>query len=412
MAQTAQQLLAPIAQLADQRQKTEGYKSALAQILDSGQPDACREFVNHMLTDEVPLVISRQLLLLFAQGIARLPPAAHVQVATAALEKLQPRVVSFEDSCVLLREDLAAALEREEEWSRAAQVLSGIDLESGGRALEAAYKLRQNIKIAMLYLEDDDPVNAEMYIKKAAALISSCKDEALELQYKTCYARILDSKRRFLEAAMRYYELSQSRPSAACELKMDEDDRDTALRSAITCTILAPAGPQRSRMLAALYKDERSTKFSDLFPFLQKVYLERILDRSEVEAFSRGLKPHHLALLPGGGTVLDRSVVQHNLAAASRLYANIGTDQLGGLLGVAAEEAEALAADMVAEGRMPGSIDQVDRLIHFGAKVEVEALLRWDDSIRAACAKVGELLDSVTALGLVGPGQAAAGGSR
>lgn len=29
------------------------------------------------------------------------------------------------------------------------------------------------------------------------------------MQYKTCYARILDSKRRFLEAATRYYELSQ-----------------------------------------------------------------------------------------------------------------------------------------------------------------------------------------------------------
>lgn len=32
---------------------------------------------------------------------------------------------------------------------------------------------------------------------------------ALELQYKTCYARVLDSKRRFLQAATQYYELSQ-----------------------------------------------------------------------------------------------------------------------------------------------------------------------------------------------------------
>lgn len=31
----------------------------------------------------------------------------------------------------------------------------------------------------------------------------------LELKYKSCYARILDSKRRFLEAATRYYDLSQ-----------------------------------------------------------------------------------------------------------------------------------------------------------------------------------------------------------
>ncbi len=35
------------------------------------------------------------------------------------------------------------------------------------------------------------------------------QNQELELQYKTCYARILDAKRRFLEAATRYYDLSQ-----------------------------------------------------------------------------------------------------------------------------------------------------------------------------------------------------------
>ena len=35
----------------------------------------------------------------------------------------------------------------------------------------------------------------------------------LELQYKTSYARIQDAKRRFLEAATRYYELSQASAS-------------------------------------------------------------------------------------------------------------------------------------------------------------------------------------------------------
>ena len=41
--------------------------------------------------------------------------------------------------------------------------------------LDGEYKLRQNIKIAMLYLEDDDAVSAEMFIKKAATLIASSK---------------------------------------------------------------------------------------------------------------------------------------------------------------------------------------------------------------------------------------------
>ena len=41
--------------------------------------------------------------------------------------------------------------------------------------VDAEYKLEKNIKIAMLYLEDDDAVNAETFIKKAASLITGTK---------------------------------------------------------------------------------------------------------------------------------------------------------------------------------------------------------------------------------------------
>ncbi len=43
------------------------------------------------------------------------------------------------------------------------------------RMVDAEYKLEKNIKIAMLYLEDDDAVNAETFIKKAASLITNTK---------------------------------------------------------------------------------------------------------------------------------------------------------------------------------------------------------------------------------------------
>ena len=46
---------------------------------------------------------------------------------------------------------------------------------SGARTVDASYKLSKSIKIAMLYLEDDDSVSAEMFIKKASSLIGSCK---------------------------------------------------------------------------------------------------------------------------------------------------------------------------------------------------------------------------------------------
>ncbi len=47
----------------------------------------------------------------------------------------------------------------------------------------------------------------------------------LELQYKSCYARILDAKRRFLEAATRYYDLSQSSSGAADAPKVRRSHR-------------------------------------------------------------------------------------------------------------------------------------------------------------------------------------------
>ena len=40
---------------------------------------------------------------------------------------------------------------------------------------------------------------------------SQClQSRALEMQYKSSYVRILDAKRRFLEAATSYYDLSQA----------------------------------------------------------------------------------------------------------------------------------------------------------------------------------------------------------
>lgn len=395
MAGTAPSDLGAISQNPDQKAKTEQYRSALHTFLASGHVEACKAFVDHMLTDDVPLVISRQLLQVFAQEICKLPAAVHRPVASYALEHIQPRVVSFEEPVTHLRENLALLLEREEDWSRAAQTLAGIDLDSGLRNVDTQYKLSKNIKIAMLYLEDEDSVNAEVYIKKAAALIGSCKDDCLELQYKTCYARILDSKRRFLEAALRYYELSSMGARTVGGTMIGEDDLAQALGSAITCTILAAAGAQRSRMLSTLYKDERSCHLP-VFPFLEKMYLERVLRRDEVLTFAGTLKAHQMAELSDGSTVLDRAVMQHNLLSASKLYKNISIQELGNLLGVPMAKAEALAADMIKEGRLPGSIDQVEALIRFDDKVE--PLLQWDDQIACVCNQVNAIMDDFVAV--------------
>lgn len=134
--------------------------------------------------------------------------------------------------------------------------------------------------------------------------------------------------------------------------------------AAVQCAILAGAGPQRSRTLAILYKDER-THHLPSFPILEKTYLDRLIRADQVTEFFATLKPHHRAQLADGTTVLDRAIREHNVLAVSKIYNNISFDELAALLSVSSETAEAIACQMISENRMVGSIDQVEKIISF-----------------------------------------------
>ncbi|XXG81348.1 hypothetical protein AAC387_Pa09g2008 [Persea americana] len=392
--------LASAALIADQRQKIEQYKLILASVLASNDITQAKKFIDHMVSDDVPLVVSRQLLQTFAQDLGRLQPESQKEIAHYALAQIQPRVVSFEEQVLVIREKLAELYESEQQWSKAAQMLSGIDLDAGIRMLDETYKLSKCVQIARLYLEDDDAVNAEVFINKASFLVSNSPHEVLSLQYKVCYARILDLKRKFLEAALRYYDISQIEKRQIEDELIDEEALEQALSAAVTCTILAAAGPQRSRVLATLYKDERCSKLK-IYPILQKVYLERILRKPEIDAFAEELKPHQKALLPDNFTVLDRAMIEHNLLSASKLYTNISFEELGTLLGIAPQKAEKIASRMICEDRMRGSIDQVEAVIHF--EDVTEELQQWDHQIVSLCQALNDVLDGMAKKGLAIP---------
>lgn len=386
--------------ITDQRQKIEQYKQILSAVISSNDILHARKFIDHMLSDDVPLVVSRQLLQSFAEELGRLAPETQKEIAHYILAQIQPRVVSFEEQVLVIREKLAELYESEEQWSKAAQMLSGIDLDSGMRVIDDTFRLSKCVQIACLYLEDDDAVNAEAFINKASFLVSNSQHEVLNLKYKVCYARILDLKRKFLEAALRYYDISQIEKRQIGDEEINEEALGQALSAAVTCTILAGAGPQRSRVLATLYKDERCSKLK-IYPILQKVYLERILRKPEIDAFAEELKPHQKALLPDNFTVLDRAMIEHNLLSASKLYTNISFDELGTLLGIPPPKAEKIASRMIYEDRMKGSIDQVEAIIHFDD--DTEELQRWDQQIVGLCQALNDVLDSMGKKGIPVP---------
>lgn len=111
------------------------------------------------------------------------------------------------------------------------------------------------------------------------------------------------------------------------------------------------------------------------------MFLDQMIRPSEVTEFASSLKTHQLARLPpttnivaadedeegkkGPETVLDRAVMEHNVLAASRIYNNITFGGLGRMLALRPSAAEAMARTMIQQGRLKGSIDQVESLIIF-----------------------------------------------
>lgn len=113
--------------ITDQRQKIEQYKHILTTVISSNDVVRAKKFIDHgsfafpfffffglfcnyfdnawvigygiiaVLSDDVPLVVSRQLLQTFAQELGKLEPEAQKDIAHYALAQIQPRVVSFEE---------------------------------------------------------------------------------------------------------------------------------------------------------------------------------------------------------------------------------------------------------------------------------------------------------------------------
>lgn len=385
-----------------QGDKGSAFSSLLSSIISSSPPEQLTPnltvFIDTILSDNVGIVTSRPVLSEYVAAISNLPSAEiKKDVYVYTLEKIRPKIVSFEEQDCNIREALADIYEAEEENAEAAKVLQGIQLNPHQRQITDEFRLQIYIRIMRNLLEEDESITADVWLNRATLLIHKSDDPNLNLMFQMCQARILDAKRQFLNACTKYHHLSFS-PLVA------DTDRMQCLSAAMTCAILAPAGPLRSRSLATLYKDERSPQLQQDYALLEKMYMDRLLSQKEVDEFASRLKPHQVATQSDGTTVLSKAVIEHNLLAASRLYNNIGVEELGVLLGLSGEKAEEYAARMIEQKRMSGQIDQIDGLIYFdsissaakegGAAVGSaekpvgRQIRRWDENVSALAQEV------------------------
>ncbi|KAG5355922.1 COP9 signalosome complex subunit 4 [Yarrowia sp. B02] len=352
-----------------------GAKDYIDYLHSLSSPDELIAFAKEIVQIPDGAIVARPVL---AEFVTHTKSLADVRedVLVATLDVLKEKTIIFEEQEFLAREALAEVYEQQSEYTKAARVLQGMRLDSGQQHITDDQKVAVYVRIVRMLLEDEDDAGAETYLNKCALLIHKCSDPVQKVHFKLSQARIFDTRRKFLDATRKYYEMS-------LEEAVDPEDRLQCLLAASKTAILSPAGPLRQRVLTALYKDERSVQLPT-FKVLEQLYENRILDQEDVKQFAEMLEPHQLALMGDGVTVLDRAVLEHNLLAISRVFSCISFPRVAALIGMELGQAEDTVANMIIQGRLSGRIDQVSGFVYFDSEksqmnVRQKALVRLDE---------------------------------
>jgi COP9 signalosome complex subunit 4 len=123
------------------------------------------------------------------------------------------------------------------------------------------------------------------------------------------------------------------------------------------------------------------------------MYKNQVLGKEELIKYESSLQLHQRAIMGDGLTIMERGVVEHNMIAVSKIYRSIYVSELALVLGVSAGKAEKIAASMIMEGSLAGSIDQVDGLVEF--EPEDSANTMWDKSISNFCVELNRVTDAI-----------------
>ena len=312
-----------------------------------------------MCGERVPFTLSKTALARLAGAARQLDPPGLRALEDAVLAATSARRTAYEDAIAAVREQSAAQHEACGELRAAAaemEALYALATEAPDAQDRAPARLARCtdlcVRGARLLAAAGDHDAAQRLLQRgaerAAALPAA---DAAAVAYRLQGARLADLRHDFARAAQRYGELARDGAVPA-------DTRADCLHACARCAVLAPAGPERARVLAALCRDER-TRLLPCGAFLQMVHSERILRPADVAAFARTLDAHQRPSLA-------RAVVQHNMLSAANVYTSIRIAELGRLLGISADEGERVAADMICAGRVNATIDQVSGLVYFG----------------------------------------------
>jgi COP9 signalosome complex subunit 4 len=152
--------------------------------------------------------VGKSLLVQVATKMKALNEETYEEVANSVLSSLRSSTGAYDESDYILRDHLFGIYVSWGQCSDAAQTLSGVNVDSSTKVLNEQEKADLYIKCAEAFLQEDASVDAEVFVNKASPFVNAVTDTTIVLRYRVTFARVMDSNRKFVEAALRYYELS------------------------------------------------------------------------------------------------------------------------------------------------------------------------------------------------------------
>ena len=287
-------------------------RSKIGPIAQAGKSSDVLQYASAFLAPNWPGNAKEALTAIVRVIIECMPHNKLEEVACEITEKIKSHHhrSPFDEADYLLRECLFSLMCGQERFHEAATVLSQVNIDSQTYPMSQEDRADLWIKCAEACLEDDASVDAEVMANKASALMNAIDNRALMLRYKVSHARVLDSNRKFIDAALKYHDVSKVQDS-----DVDSGDLLGLLGMSVTCAVLGKAGPQRSRVMGMLYRDERLSQLDSIpdmvgrADVLRKMYIMQLLETKELQCFEEGLKPHQRATTSDGLSVVQKAVM-------------------------------------------------------------------------------------------------------
>ena len=269
---------------------------------------------------------------------------------------------------------------------------SGMDIEAVATAVGMAdtTKALVYVRIAQNYLRAGDDYHADEFIRKANnAGVMECGDPMVEVQFQVCMGFVQDARRNYAQAAVWFHRVSTVQHEG-----VDASELETLLQQATVSAVLSPPGPSRTRILDVVMRDARTASLPTA-SMVAKMHKGHFITAADISSFSELLKSEPAKLAPDADGLNDvqKAARLHNLAAVARVYRNISFESLGRLLGVSAEDAEDLAARMIMEDRLAGTIDQESGTLEFAKSAD--PLHTWDARLTAATGHLSSVSERI-----------------